>query len=77
MGPGVAAVRLPNSVQERTTQRGGRRFVKAATTRNASRVQGDIGGGSFFHRLHTVVYHPRQRAKRPKRQRDLRDRTIS
>jgi len=40
MGPGVAAVRLRNSVQERTTQRGGSRFVKAATTGNASRDQG-------------------------------------
>jgi len=47
MGTGVAAVRLQNSVQERITHRGGRRFVKAATTRNASRDQGDIGGGIF------------------------------
>jgi len=47
MGPEVAAVRLRNSAQERTTQRGDRRFVKAATTGNALSDQGDVGGGSF------------------------------
>jgi len=47
MCPGVTVVRLRDIVLERTAQRSGRRFVKAATTGNASRDQGDVGGGSF------------------------------